>query len=516
MKLGAKAVVPTMAAVAVSITLAVVVQCRTIRDQGVEGIRTAMKATVAEAENVRASMSGLWTSGAFEVERLASPAQSGDYHRSNLYDAIPVVAAWRAIEHVSAAEHYEFRIPSPNARNPKNNPTADEVAILKALETSPSGEYFTVDSKNRKIVYALPIRLTEDCLACHGDPATSRTGDGRDPLGLPMEGWHAGETHGAFVLKADMSRLDAVVWKGVGTSLAWMVPLAVLIGFVFYRVNARMILRPLQRLVKTIRKVTMETGEVAASISESSQALAAGATEQAATAEQTSASLEQITSSTVKNSEGAQRAKHLATSTRSAAEAGAGDMKHLAAAMDAIKVSGDDIARIIKVVDEIAFQTNLLALNAAVEAARAGEAGAGFAVVADEVRQLAQRSSQAAKETSVQIGKTIEKTERGAELSSKVVEALKEIVARARDVDEVLADITRASEEQRTDIGQVTSAVGEVSRVTQTIADRAERSANAASDLNQQTRKLRDTIVQLGVLTGVAEDKDAAGARPRP
>ena len=123
-------------------------------------------------------------------------------------------------------------------------------------------------------------------------------------------------------------------------------------------------------------------------------------------------------------------------------------MQAMTTAMEAIKVSSDDIAKIIKTIDEIAFQTNILALNAAVEAARAGEAGMGFAVVADEVRNLAQRSAQAAKETAAKIEGAIGKTAQGVEISAKVAQALNDIVAKVRQVDELVAEVASASREQ--------------------------------------------------------------------
>jgi methyl-accepting chemotaxis protein len=170
--------------------------------------------------------------------------------------------------------------------------------------------------------------------------------------------------------------------------------------------------------------------------------------------------------------------------------------------MDAIKVSSDDIAKIIKTIDEIAFQTNILALNAAVEAARAGEAGMGFAVVADEVRNLAQRCAQAAKETSGKIEGAIVKTGQGVDITGKVASALNEIVSKVRQVDELVTEVAGASREQTDGIAQINVAVGQMDKVTQSNAATAEESAAAAEELNSQAEVMKQSVAELLRLVG--------------
>jgi len=258
----------------------------------------------------------------------------------------------------------------------------------------------------------------------------------------------------------------------------------------------------LRQLAQSLGEGSEQVTSAASQVSASSQSLAEGASEQAASLEETSSSLEEMASMTKRNAENAQKANDLAKQARSAADKGTADMQTMNAAMDAIKISSDDIAKIIKTIDEIAFQTNILALNAAVEAARAGEAGMGFAVVADEVRNLAQRSAQAAKETAGKIEGAITKTAQGVGISKQVAETLIEIATKAREVDELVAEVAGASREQTQGITQVNTAVGQMDKVTQSNAANAEESASAAEELNAQAITMKESVAELLQLVG--------------
>lgn len=506
MKLGSKIILAALGAVFVSVAVGLLVQRQVIRNQGINMTRDTMRVAILQAENTRESISALNRAGAFDRNSLiAEYKKNGDLRSSALYKTVPVVAAWNAIEETAQKEQFEFRVPKNQARNPKNTPTAEESEILAQMEKGGLKEYFKVDEVNNSIVYASPIVLSGDCLACHGDPKNSPTGDGKDILGFQMENWKAGEVHGAFVLRSKLDRVDKVVQAGMLQTALWLLPVAGLIALGFYLFTRLQINRPLNQAIQGLNSASVQTTAASKEFSKASQALAIGATEQAASLEETSASLEEMSSLTKRNAESAKQANTFANQTRNAADAGSSDMHAMEKAMQEIKISSDNIGKIIKTIDEIAFQTNLLALNAAVEAARAGEAGQGFAVVADEVRNLAQRSAVAAKETAAKIQDSIAKSDHGVVISSKVAAALHEIVLKAQQVDASVAEIAAACNEQSQGISQISSAVMQMDRVTQSNASGAEESASAAEELNAQAQTLRDSVAALVELVGAQD-----------
>ncbi|HUC86022.1 MAG TPA: bacteriohemerythrin, partial [Candidatus Acidoferrales bacterium] len=469
-------------------------------------LRRKMSSIIAQSEQVAQNMDDLHQSHVFDMAgvRAASLRQAAGrplreaYADTDLYKTIPIVAAWRSVE--SAAQRDGFKLFTPSrpdvpARNPKNNNGADFKAAFEAFENG-QPEYFREDHQHDELVLARPVRLQASCLSCHGNPANSPTADGKDVLGFPMENLKLGEIKGAFVLTAGIGH-DPVVMATMNIMAigGGMVLLAVLTGFYFF--SQRSIVRPLTQAVEQLQATGEQTVQASQEISNTSQLLAEGASEQAASIEETSASLEEMSSMTKRNAEHSQQANHLARQTRAAADKGASDMEGMNAAMGALRASSDDIAKIIKTIDEIAFQTNILALNAAVEAARAGEAGLGFAVVAEEVRNLAQRSAQAARETAVKIEGAIARTAQGVELSGKVSAALDEIVAKARQVDELVTQVSEASREQTEGIGQINVAVGQMDKVTQSNAASAEESAAAAAELDAQAGRMRQSVAEL-------------------
>lgn len=246
--------------------------------------------------------------------------------------------------------------------------------------------------------------------------------------------------------------------------------------------------------IKKVKGATEGIATETDQVSSSSQALSQGASEQASSLEEISSSVMEIGAQTKKNAENSSQANDLAKLSRDAAEKGKDDILKTVTAMTDINRASHEIAKIIKVIDDIAFQTNLLALNAAVEAARAGRHGKGFAVVAEEVRNLASRSAKASKETAEMIDSSVKKTEVGLSVVQNTAKSFEEIFSNAIKVAELVGNIASASNEQAQAISQVTSALGQIGQVTQRNTAISEETASTSVELLNQVKDLRTIL----------------------
>ncbi|HXZ11185.1 MAG TPA: methyl-accepting chemotaxis protein [Candidatus Sulfotelmatobacter sp.] len=451
-------------------------------------------------------------------------------------EQVPVVVGWSVAQAYVANEGMKFHTPSLKPRDPKNQPNEFERRALEAFEKDSNLKEFSerVTEDGKEIMrFAEPVRVTQDCLVCHGFPIGEK-----DPFGYPKEGMKAGDLRAAFVLEA-----PAELLVEQSRSNSWVV---FLISFftvlatilVVYFALRRIVVRPVQTsasfaskiankdlsaedlavssedeigesmtalnaMKNNLRETVEAIGGVAQHLASASEEISASATEQSAgmdsqkdqthqvatAMQEMSATVVEISDNSTKAADAAKKASDTARSGGKIVEDTLRKMREIAASVGdtAKKVHelgsrSDQIGQIIGVIDDIADQTNLLALNAAIEAARAGEQGRGFAVVADEVRKLAERTSKATKEIAQMIQSIQVETKSAVtamESGTKQVESGVEMTAQAGSS---LREIIKAAESVGEMVTHIATAATEQSSATEEVNNSVEQIAKISAE----------------------------------
>ncbi|MBX3317600.1 MAG: methyl-accepting chemotaxis protein [Phycisphaeraceae bacterium] len=494
------------------------------------------------------------------LEDLRKDREQGrHYTQSRIFGTIPVVAGWQSAQKAAERENINFHVSAFEARNPKNEPDKGSFSegLLQQLTTQVkaggSEIIHGVDTKTNTLHYMRAIKLTNDCLMCHGNKGNEwdTDKDGRDPLGFEMEGWTVGYMHGAYHVEMPLAPMDKQVAGFVSGGLMWTAPMVVGAGIFFVWVLRRMFQRPVTALIERIKDIAQGEGDLtqrvevksedeigqlgrwfntfvekihdviyevssatrdvagaATEIAASSEQMAGGMKQQTQQVTQISSAIEEMSASVVEVARKSGEAAASASESGTIAEDGGrvvqqtiGDMESISEAVSAGASSvqelgkrGEQIGQIIEVINDIADQTNLLALNAAIEAARAGEHGRGFAVVADEVRKLADRTTKATEEIAQSI----------TAIQSETTDAVSRMKT---GTDQVTAGVARATEAGNS-LQKIVSSAREVATMIQSIAAAAEQQSAAGAEVSRNVEAI--TSVTRQTSEGAAQASAAA------
>ena len=275
----------------------------------------------------------------------------------------------------------------------------------------------------------------------------------------------------------------------------------------------------LGNMIHQINESFSQVSSGSSQVADGAQLLSQGATEQASAIEQLSAAIMEISDQINQNADSANTANQKVANLGSEIEQTNEQMEEMMSAMNEINHTSGEIGKIIKTIEDIAFQTNILALNAAVEAARAGAAGKGFAVVADEVRNLANKSAEAAKNTTVLIQSSIKAVDNGTRIASETARLLENIDRGSREIVENVDQISQKSQEQAVSVSQVTDGIDQISSVVQMNSATSEEAAAASQELSSQAHMMKAELERFRYRKGGYSSKPAAAkaeSRPMP
>jgi methyl-accepting chemotaxis protein len=549
MKLTSKIAGSIAATFALSSLAAFFITQHRVNSQAEDAFVDQLRKTDAVADKVRVYFS-------------ANPDSYLPNHQFKDLKQVPIVAAWNIARDFAESQQIQFTTPSLHPRNPLHNPDAFEREALQAFEANSSlKEFFkrvTADGKET-LRYAQPVRLSQDCLLCHGDPAGEK-----DPFGFRKEGMKVGDLSGAFVVSAPLSSVhQASFANSVAITLISNGMLLIAVPVVIFLVRS-FVVKPvaasaalateiaggdlsmldievrsqdevgqsvtalnkmknnLHSIVEQLATASAQLANSSAQFSVISKQIGSNSAETSTQANVVSAATEQVNSNlqtvATATEEMSASISEIAKNASQAAKV-AGEALRAAMQTNAIVAklgeSSAEVGQVIKVITSIAQQTNLLALNATIEAARAGEAGKGFAVVANEVKELAKQTAKATEDISQRVA-AIQSDSKGA---VQAIGTISGIIGQVNDISAIIAAAVQQQSattlEMARSVTEAAKGSGEVARNIVGVAQAAQSTSSGASESNIAAQDLAKLSTQLREL--VSRFKlDSNGHNSRP
>ncbi len=527
--------------------------------QWTNGIRTEAEKTVIDKSKAIVFMAEATRNEMSRKLRLGIVKPFDQIDPGKIIEAVPVVTAMQAAAINAEKSNYTFRVPKINPRNPKNEPTAFELEVLKEIKAKGLNEKIIIS--HDEIRYFKPIRLTEECLFCHGDPKGKP-----DPTGGTLEGWQVGEIHGAFEIISSMEKVNQLVRNTTLQIVAWAFGILVLCALVTLLLLDRNIIKPLKKSSGEIRKIARqdltggieikssdEFGEInndlltmkeqlrkvikgifntadsleerSKQLKDSSEELSSGSTEMnsrsmsvATAAEEMSTNMNSVAAATEEAStnisivaeatEGmAKTINEIARNTENARRITANAVSEALSASEKVNelgVAASKIGKVTETITEISEQTNLLALNATIEAARAGEAGKGFAVVANEIKELAHQTANATAEIKSRIegiqgstSDTITQIEHISNVINEVNDTVSTIFLAVEQQNKTTVEIAENISQATLGIREVTENVSQSSTVADEVAKDINTVSSNSSQVAEQSEAMNKNALHL-------------------
>lgn len=477
------------------------------------------RAVILTAEATREEMGRKWDLGLFDKEQMQAWAQANELEK--VLAAVPVVTAWKSAMSKAEEGGYQFKVPKFHPRNPANEPDELEARALKTLKDENLSEYYEIDKATNAVRYFRPVKLTQDCMMCHGDPKTSETlwsnQQGLDPTGGQMEDWSVGEIHGAFEVVQSLDRADqqanAAIAKGAG-----IVGLMVIAGsIVFFMLITRSVSKPVDDTIGVIKEIAAgdltreipvhsgdEIGQLAQSLNDMCGKIRGMLQQITQNANSVSTSSVQLNATSQELSSGAQQTTDQATLVAAAAEELSVNMTNMSqsanqmtenvrvvsTSLDQMTAAIGEVAGSAENAAQVADQAATLADESHQKISELNTASAEIGNVLDIILNIAEQTNLLALNATIEAARAGDAGKGFAVVANEVKDLARQTAEATEDIDKRIKAIQGTTEQAVESIGKIESVVKQVNDYSRTIASAVEEQSATTKEIS---RNISDT-----------------------